>query len=107
MGAYKHEGPDWIRLDDPFFLTVQWEFASTIDWLITVLPVREPKESAGKRLSILEYFLSMDEEKFRVLLEHCPPWTKQHLMKARSRRLQRRYSRIVILVVQESDLELE
>nr|AOH69094.1 hypothetical protein A6F54_19 [Microplitis mediator bracovirus] len=107
MKSYEQEGHTWIKLDDPFFLIVQWEFTSTVDWLITVLPLREPRNSAGRTLSILEYFLSMDEERLRVLLNHCPPRTEQVLMTARGRRLQRRYSRIMNLIAQESDLGLE
>ncbi|CAH0403843.1 unnamed protein product [Chilo suppressalis] len=76
-------------------------------WLIRNLPRRTPRNSAGNVISLLEYFLSMDETNFWMVMDRCPECTSNLLIIARDRHLQRKANRLANMIAQEDVLEIE
>ncbi|RVE41087.1 hypothetical protein evm_008621 [Chilo suppressalis] len=106
MASSTYERPEWIKPDDPLFAMLSYKCINTMIWLIRNLPRRTPRNSAGNVISLLEYFLSMDETNFWMVMDRCPECTSNLLINARDRHLQRKANRLANMIAQEDVLEI-
>ncbi|CAD6244190.1 GSCOCT00013291001.2-RA-CDS [Cotesia congregata] len=107
MASYHDERPNWIKPNDPFFAMYPNSCVNRTVWLLRTVPTQTPTIE-GKPISILEYFMSMDEESFWLVIDRCPECTSSYpLFYAYYRRLHRRDSQLLNMLNQENYLGID
>ncbi|KAH0545667.1 hypothetical protein KQX54_002316 [Cotesia glomerata] len=106
MTFYRDERPNWIKPNDPFFAMYPNNCVNRTVWLLRTVPTKTPTKE-GKPISVLEYFLSMDEESFWLVIDRCPDCTSYLLFDAYYRHFHRRDRQLFNLLKQEDYLEID
>nr|QZB49057.1 BV-like protein [Cotesia vestalis bracovirus] len=106
MASYSDKRPNWVKPNDPFFAMYPNNCVNRAVWLLRTVPTKTPTKE-GKTISVLEYFLSMDEESFWMAIDRCPDCTSYPLFDAYYRHLHRKDSQLVNMLNQENDLDID
>ncbi|CAD6244186.1 GSCOCT00013290001.2-RA-CDS [Cotesia congregata] len=108
MASYSGKQPAGIKPNDPFYAMFPKNcIKKTIAiWLLRNLSIAEPIEGE-KPMSILTYFMSMDEENFWSAIDHCPDCTAYIIFEAHMRRWQRKAVQSANAAAQENDLDID
>ncbi|KAH0545669.1 uncharacterized protein LOC123268256 [Cotesia glomerata] len=108
MASYSGKRPTETKPNDPFYaMFPQNCIKKTIAvWLLRNLSIAEPIESENP-MTILKYFLSINEENFWSAINRCPDCTAYIIFEAHMRRWRRKDVQSANAAVQENDLDID